>query len=178
MSILLIAATLALGSIGLAFVFLYRTLSTRQNPDLSVDRCLILSPETYRPMTRLLQEKDFRFLAAQPGFSPQLGRRFRATRRQVFRGYLRILRKDFGRAASVCWILMLRASEDRQDLAKILIRSHLMFALAVFAVEGRLLLHAAGVGTVDVRALLESLETMQSQVRLVLTPPRAATAIG
>jgi ribosomal protein L20 len=131
-------------------------------------------------MTRLLREKDFKFLAAQPGFSPQLGRRFRAARRQVFRSYLRILRKDFRRAASACWILMIRAADDRQDLAKILIRQHLMFALAVFAVEGRLLLHAVGVGTgtVDVRGLLESLETVQSQMRLVLTPPQAATALG
>jgi len=178
MGILVIAASLALGSMGLAFVFLYRTLLTRPSPDFSVDRYPTFSPETYRPMMRLLQEKDFRFLAAQPGFSPQLSRRFRAARRQIFRGYLRILRRDFSRAASVCWILMVRSTEDRQDLAKILIRQLLMFSFALFAVEGRLLLHLAGVGTVDVRALLDSLETMQSQVRLALAPPRVATATG
>src|SRR6266550_5377783 len=87
MGIFVIAASLELGSMGLAFVFLYRTLLTRPSPDFSVDRYPTFSPETYRPMMRLLQEKDFRFLAAQPGFSPQLSRRFRAARRQIFRGY-------------------------------------------------------------------------------------------
>src|SRR5690242_18336963 len=111
MGILVIAASLALGSIGLAFVFIYRTVWTRPNPDFSAVRYPTFSPEAYRPMMRLLQESDFRFLAAQPGFSPQLGRRFRAARRQIFRGYLRILRRDFSRAASVCWILMVRSTE-------------------------------------------------------------------
>ena len=87
-------------------------------------------------MARLLQKRDFSFLAAQPGFSPQLGRRFRSKRRQVFRGYLRTMRRDFGQAALVCWTLMIRATEDRHDLAKVLIRQHLMFTLGVFAVEG------------------------------------------
>src|SRR5258706_5030871 len=109
MNILLIAGlSLALGSIGLAFVFLYRTLSSREDLDISVDRCLALSPERYRPMARLLQEKDFHHLAAQSGFSADLGRRFRIERRRIFRNYLRILRRDFNRVALAFRILILR----------------------------------------------------------------------
>jgi hypothetical protein len=51
-----------------------------------------------------------------------------------------------------------------------------MFAVGMLAVEGRLLLHAAGLGTVDVSGLVASLETMQGQMRLMLTPPQAVTA--
>ena len=110
------------------------------------------------------------------GFSARLGRRFRSERRRVFRAYLRSLSMDFGRVSKACQILVIHAAEDRDDLAKGIIRARLLFAWGILAVEGRLLLHAAGVGTVDVRGLVESLETMQAQIQVLLTPPEAAMA--
>jgi hypothetical protein len=38
------------------------------------------------------------------------------------------------------------------------------------------MLHAAGLGPVDARSLVESLETMQAQMRMLLTPPQTVTA--
>jgi hypothetical protein len=83
---------------------------------------------------------------------------------------------DFGRVSKACQILVIHAAEDRGDLAKGIIRQRVLFTLGILAVEGRLLLHAVGVGTVDVRGLVESLETMQAQIQVLLTPPQAAMA--
>jgi hypothetical protein len=174
MNIFLIAALAALAPVFLALVILYRTLSTRQSSNVSMDELLVLPPGKYRPMERLLQEEDFRFLAAQPGFSPKLGRRFRTQRRRIFRGYLHNLSRDFGRVSQACQMLIVHSADDRGDLAYSLIRQRLLFAFGVLAVEGRLLLHTVGLGTVDVRGLVQSLESMQAQIQLLLTPPEAA----
>jgi hypothetical protein len=122
MNIFMIFAVLALVPIGLAVVFLFRTLASRQDSNVSADQLLTLSPERYRPMERLLQEEDFRFLSSQPGFSPRLGRRFRTERRRIFRGYLRNLSKDFSRVSLACQMLVVHAADDRGDLAKSLMR--------------------------------------------------------
>src|SRR3984893_9617067 len=172
----MIVALLALAPIGLAFVVLYRTLASRQNAEVPMDQSLALAPGKYRPMERLLQEEDFLFLSSQPGFSARLGRRFRTERRRVFRAYLRSLSMDFGRVSQACQMLVIHAAEDRGDLAKGIIRQPLLLALGIFAVEGCLMLHAAGVGTVDVNGVVESLEAMQAQIQMLLTPPQAAMA--
>jgi hypothetical protein len=46
-----------------------------------------LSTDRYRPMLRLLQEADFRFLCSQQGCTPQMARRLRRQRVHAFRGY-------------------------------------------------------------------------------------------
>ena len=129
-------------------------------------------------MERLLNDSDFRFLATQPGFSPQLGRRFRTQRRRIFRSYLRNLRKDFGAMSLAVQALILHAGEDRGDLAAALMRQRLVFMLGMLAIEARLLLHAFGVGAVDVGDMVESFEAMQAQIRLLMVPAQAAQALG
>ena len=175
MNNLVVAALLSLAPVALVLVLLYRKLSSQPDSEVAVDQCLVLSLEKYRPMERLLQEDDFRFLAAQPGFSPQLGRRFRTERRRIFRSYLRNLRRDFSRLSSAFRILIVHSVEDRGDLAKSLMRMRVMFAFGMLAVEGRLLMHAAGMGAVNVSGLVASLDTMQAQMRLMLTPPQTAS---
>ena len=174
MNITILAALLALAPIGLALVYFFRTLSSQTNPETALDQCLVLSLDKYRPMERLLLEDDFRFLALQSGFSAQLGRRFRSERRLIFRGYLTSLKRDFGRVSVALQTLIVHSAVDRGDLASALIRQRFMVALGMLAIEGRLLLHTAGVGTVDVHGLVESLETMQGQIRLLLTQPETA----
>ncbi len=173
MNTFLIAALLSLAPVGLALLFLYRTLALRQHGEPVFDQCLVLPPERYRLMERLLHESDFRFLATQPGFSPQMGRRFR----RIFRGYLRNLRKDFGRMSLALRALIVHAAEDRGDLAAALMRQRLLFMLGMLAIEARLLLHAVGVRMVDVGDMVESFETMQVQIRLLLAPAQAARAM-
>jgi len=176
MNIFLTGALLSLAPIGLLFLFLYRTLSLRRQGKISFDKCL-LPPEKYRVMERLLHESDFRFLAAQPGFSPQMGRRFRTQRRRIFRSYLRNLRKDFGVMSLAVQDLIVHSGEDRGDLATALMRQRLVFMLGMLAIEVRLVLHAVGWGAVDVGDMIESFQAMQAQIRLLLVPAEGAPAI-
>ena len=176
MNIYLVVAFSALVPIGLLFLLLYRTLSSRQSRDIAFGQYSEVPPNKYRPMERLLREEDFRFLAGQPGFSPKVGRRFRAERRRIFRGYLRHLRTDFRGMSQTVQALMVHASDDRRDLAIAVIRLRLLFAVGMLAIETRLLLHTVGVGTVDVSGLVESFETMQAQIRLLLATPQAAVS--
>jgi hypothetical protein len=178
MNTIVVVALLAFVPIGGALLFFFRTLSSRRNSDMSRSGSLVLSPGKYRPMERLLQQDDFRFLSTQPGYSPDMGRRFRVERRRIFRAYLRSLKRDFARISLALRTLILHSAEDRGDLAAAVVRQRLMFAAGMFAVEGRLLLHAAGVSSVevDVRGLVASLETMQDQMRALLSPPQTALA--
>jgi len=176
MNLFLIVALVALVPVGAALVLLVKTLSSQRNLDLSAEGGLVLSPGKYRPMARLLRADDFQFLAAQPGYSADLGRRFRPQRRQIFRAYLGSLKKDFTRVSLTFQTLIVHSAEDRGDLAAGLVRQRMLFAFAMLAVEGRLLLHAAGVNSVaiDVSGVVESLETMQAQMSMLLTPQTSA----
>jgi len=176
MNIYLMVSVLGLVPVCVALAMLYRRLATRPEVDFASDGLPVLAPGKYRPMERLLQEEDFRFLAAQRGYRPSLGRRLRTERRRIFRGYLRNLSRDFGKLSAACQMLMVHAAEDRPELAASLMKQRVFFGLGMLAVEGRLLLHAVGVGTVDVRDLVASLETMQSQIQILLAPPQAASA--
>ena len=64
---------------------------------------------------------------------------------------------------------MLYAQEDRPELAQLLLRQRALFTWAVLTVEFRLLLHAAGLGPVDVSGLVGALEGMRMNVG-ALTP--------
>jgi hypothetical protein len=178
MNVFLIGALVALVPAGVVLVLLFRTLSSQRNLDISVDGGLAPAPGKYLPMARLLKADDFSFLAAQPGYSSRLGKRFRTERRRIFRAYLESLKKDFTRVSLTFQTLIVHSAEDRGDLAAGLVRQRMLFAFAMLAIEGRLLLHAAGVNTltIDVSGMVESLETMQAQMSLLLTPPQASMA--
>ncbi len=172
MNIYIIAALLTLIPIGAVLVYLVRTLSSRQDSNWSLEESLVLPVTKYQPMERLLRKDDFEFLAGQPGYSPALGRRFRAERRRVFRGYLRSLRRDFSRVSLTFHTLIVHSAEDRGDLAAVLVRERLKFGFGMLAIECRLALHALGMDAVsiDVRGMVESVENMQAQMRLLLAP--------
>ncbi|MFB3827573.1 MAG: hypothetical protein ACE15B_12445 [Bryobacteraceae bacterium] len=161
--------------LGLAII-LAALLRKMMSPDkpASADWVERFSVERYRPMERLLDERDFVFLASQPGYEPSMKRRLRAARRKAFRGYLRGLRRDFGRLYGAVNLLLVHAPEDRPELAATLLKQRAMFQWGVMLVEGRLLLHACGIGAVDVRGLLGVLDSMRLEVRQLSTAGAAA----
>src|ERR1044071_6455020 len=55
------------------------------------------SIDKYRPMLRLLSERDFEYLSMQAGSTPEIARRLRSERRKIFRAYLWNLVRDFNR---------------------------------------------------------------------------------
>jgi len=149
-----------------AFVLLFRRVHARaEAAQTDLGWSSEFSITKYRPMERLFLEEDYDFLAAQPGFHPKIYGRLQAERRRVFRHYLRCLRKDFNRLSTAAKTLLLVAPQDRPDLARNILKQRMLFSWALWGVEVRLLLQTAGVGTVDVRGLVGTMESMREQLR-------------
>jgi hypothetical protein len=135
-----------------------------------------LSVDRYRPMMRLLDERDLEFLRSQPGFTPRMAARLRARRCHVFRGYLRHLSADFRRVCTAVKVLMLQSKRDRPDLAATLVRQQAMFAFGMAMVQVRLFLYRWDLCTVDVRALVNTFDVVRLELRNMLPAAVAAAA--
>ena len=127
-------------------------------------------------MERLLSEEDFRFLRTQAGYDPAVEKELRTQRRKVFRSYLRTLGQDFNRLHLALRLVVLHSPEDRPDLAAALIRQRLMFFVGLGSAHVRLTLHVLGVGTVDVRGLVSTLDTMRLDLQSFRIAPQASGA--
>ena len=175
MTIAILAAALFSLAAGLAFARVFRNLAApAENP--GGEWLEQLSLEKYRPMERLLDDADFRFLAAHPGYHAGMGRRLRTERRRVFRGYVRSLERDFGRICGGIQALMAASSEDRPDLAAALVKQRAMFAYGIVSLRVRLALDTVGWHSIDVRPLLGSLEMLRGELRQLAAAPAASMA--
>jgi hypothetical protein len=154
-----------LAVIGLALAYMLRSL---RNPatitECDFDWLSEFSTSKYRPMLRLLAEDDFKFLEAQEGYEPSIGKRLRTERLKIFRGYLRNLIRDYHRLHLAARLILVYAPEDRSDLAAQLVRCRVEFAINLAKLEFDLFLYSLGIGAVDVRALLGSLDSLQSRI--------------
>jgi len=177
MNLLVAASILACIVAGAGLVTLVRRIASPMvdlpaTPDwigeLSVDR--------YRPMLRMIDADEFRFLSAQPGVTPKEAGEMRRQRCQIFRGYLRSLSTDFNRVCAAIKILMLHANTDRPDLSQALLRSQFTFALGMALVHARLTLFSLGIGTVSISSLLQPLQNMQLELRTLMPATMAAAA--
>ena len=134
------------------------------------------SVSSYRPMERLLDEDDIRFLREQPGYEPGMERRLRADRQRIFRSYLRNLGRDFNRLHYALRLMVLHAPVDSPELAKALIKQKLVFLASLLGVYIRLELYRFGVAGVDVRGLISTLDTMQHDLRAMMSAPAMASS--
>jgi len=163
--------------VGAVLAFLFRRLiAGPKTLPVSVDWINDVSITRYRPMERLLSEEDYRFLASQPGFDKRMLRRIRSERRKVFRGYLACLNRDFSLVGAALRLMMTYSAQDRPDLAGILYKQQALFAFGTLAVEWRLVLHACGLGTVDVRGLVRAMEFMRLELRQMIPAESAGVA--
>jgi hypothetical protein len=151
---------IAASCMGFQLLLKVRLLGSRNGPATGVP-----AADRYRPMLRLLSDDDLAFLPA----SSQLRATLRARRRTLFRAYLRCLTRDYARLLAGVRYAMVQSGVDRPDLARALAKNRVLFAIAICKVEYRLALHAAGIGHVEIGALVEALEALRSQVS-VLTP--------
>lgn len=126
-----------------------------------------LSVERYRPMLRLLEPDELQKVGSEPGLTPEAISELRAERCRIFRQYLRSLRADFKRVCAALKMVMAQASQDRPDLASILVRSQARFALGCALLELRLALFVFGIGVVDVSPVLAVFEGLRTQLRAV-----------
>jgi hypothetical protein len=129
------------------------------------------SVSSYRPMERLLDEDDIAFLKSQPGFEPGMDQDLRSQRRKVFRMYLRNLGRDFNRLHYALRLTVLHSPQDNPELAKTLIKQKVLFFVGFLAVRIKLEAYALGVGTVDVRGLVATLDTMRTELNSMLASP-------
>jgi hypothetical protein len=164
-------------AVGAVLVFLFRRLiAGPKSLPVSVDWINDLSITRYRPMERLLSEEDYRFLASQVGFDKKMLRKIRSERRKVFRGYLAGLSRDFSLVGAALRLMMMYSAQDRPDLAGILYKQQALFAFGMLGVQWRLVLHACGLGTVDVRGLVRAMEFMRLELRQMIPAEGAAVA--
>ena len=162
MNLILFAASLVTLVLCVALLFLVRRLGRSVQPGLEGEWLARLSAERYRPMERLLDPAEEAFLAARADAG--MVRRFRAQRRRIFRRYLQSLDRDFGKICAAIRMVLAHSQQDRPELAMALVKQEAVFALALLAVRGRLLLHAAGIGTVDVRGLVTTMDAMRREL--------------
>ncbi len=163
--------------IGIGFALLFGKLASPGKVDEFPPDWLAEEPAAkYRPMERLLNDADFEFVASYTALPAKVSQRLRAERRRIFRVYLRLLRRDFGRIYTATKLLILYSDRDRPDLAAELMRQRMRFAYGMLLVECRLALHTVGVGTVDVRPLVAGVEAMRLQLQDFATPAPVPSA--
>ena len=134
-----------------------------------------LSVERYRPLLRLLNDKDLQFVCSHSNVTPKHVAHFRRERCRILRGYLRSLTADFTRIVAALKLVMTQASADRPDLAATLIRSQTTFAACMVLAHLQLLFYWFGIGAVDVAALMKVFERMRLELR-TLVPPAMGSA--
>lgn len=145
-----------------AFGLLFRTLVRRTRSTCDpLDWLDDFSAAAYRPMGRLLDNHDSVFLASQPGFQPSIARRLRRQRIGIFHSYLREMIRDFHRLLQMARFMTVYATQDAADFEAALWRIRWSFYRSVIAIEASVALNILGLGAVDARRVLRSLERMQ-----------------
>jgi hypothetical protein len=158
-----------------ALLLIRRFFSIESELPFDVDWIEDLTADRYGPMMRLLDEGDFNYLREQPGYTPQMGARFRAQRSRLFLAYLSWIKADFARLSTALKILTLQSKDDRPDLAAAVLRHRAAFAFGLAAVHVRVVFYQLGLCGVNVRAVLQPIEAMRLDLRS-LAPVSAAAA--
>ena len=92
----LVAGVIAIAA---SFALLIRLKIAQQDANVDLAAWLeLFSLDVYAPLDHLLcDERDFAFLAAQPGYRPEIARQLRREHRAIAREYLHSLTADFRR---------------------------------------------------------------------------------
>jgi hypothetical protein len=122
------------------------------------------SAARYEPMARLMSDDDLLFLKAQPGFRPEMGKKFSRERRRIFRLYLQELASDFHRLHAHARVVVSSLPADHAPLVGMLLRQQVRFWYEMTAVEMRLSLDLMGVGSIHARGLVEALSSMHMEI--------------
>jgi hypothetical protein len=158
---LLLAWVVTAGSLaGLLWVLTRMLLRRRGSARLDGDEAADFSLDRYQPMGRLMAEEDLVFLKSQPGYRPEMGRRWKRERRRIFRLYLAELKTDFRRLHAHARKLVAASEADSAALMEILMKQQVAFLMATTALEFRVALQRIGIGRVDVKPLLGLIEAM------------------
>jgi hypothetical protein len=145
--------------------FLIHRMATRLDPEVNCEGWLDqFSLDSYAPMSRLLDERDYVFLKKQPGYYPALAKRLRRERKKAFVGYLGLLIRDFNQLLRIGRLMQVGSRVDRPEFARALTRQQIRFYFAVCVVRCRVELAPFGL-EVEGRKLVDSLGSVFQQVR-------------
>jgi hypothetical protein len=166
MQVILMTAATGLALLGGAFCLVFarlitwhRIISAPDNPHSA------FSAARYREIQRLLNESDEKVISKQPGWNWLAQFKFRDGRVRIFHDYMRELFDDFNRICRAIRWLMSNSEAERSDLAGLIMKQHFVFALRLMATEVRLILYGLGWGSVELRVLIRSVDTMRSQLQ-------------
>lgn len=118
----------------------------------------------YEPMTRLMSDDDLLFLKAQPGFQPEIGKKFVRERRRIFRLYLQELAADFHRLHAHARVIVAGLPADHSPLVAMLLRQQVRFWYEITLIEARLSFDWMGLGSINARGLIDSLAAMHAEI--------------
>ena len=118
-----------------------------------------LSSDRYRPLLLMMNESDSQ--RSQAGFPRHAAMHERKRRCQILRGYLRCMNDDFGQVCLAIKLLMLNASDDRPDLATLLLRHQVAFVAGMVTAYVRLFLYRWGFYRVDVTGLIRTFDAVR-----------------
>ena len=172
-AVLVVAAIL-----GLSFALLFHKMASRFNASVSAGEWLVnFSVDCYAPMERLLDERDFIFLAQQPGYDPRIARQLRAERKEVFKGYLQRLVCDFNQLLRIAKLMVVYGSDDQGEFAKSLWRQQVIFYFGVAIIRCRLAMYPVVTGTCEVGKLIAALHDLRNNLHHV-APQMQQTAVS
>jgi hypothetical protein len=127
------------------------------------------SAASYAPMARLLDNRDYTFLAAQKGYAPAISRQLRRQRIRIFQTYLGGMIGDFERLMKVARVIAVFAHEDQTQFAAGWSSLRWQFYRSVIAVEAAVALHWLGLNTaVNAREPLASLQRLETRAQRLI----------
>jgi hypothetical protein len=129
------------------------------------------SPAYYEPMRQLLDPQDVDFLASQPGVGRDQISEFNRNRRKIFRMYLRELAADFRALHRQARELVAASPEKSGDLVEMLLRQQVRFWMGLVAIEMQLAMESAGLGAVNPKRLLETVDALHAAVTHATASP-------
>ncbi len=165
----ILVSSLVLGALGVLAVALVRRLGSSDSTlPVTAEWIEELSTDRYRPMVRLLDSADIKFLRSQPGFTSKMEARVRAQRCRIFRGYLNCLDSDFKRVCLALKLVLAHSAQDRPDLAAALVQQQLTFASGLLGAHFRLFLYRWGMCSVDVSSLVKIFDKMRLELQTLV----------
>ncbi|MEO8025728.1 MAG: hypothetical protein ABI823_04620 [Bryobacteraceae bacterium] len=173
MSSLALVFGLGLAPLAALAVLMYRLRSPIAVSEVTAEWLDSFSIDRYRPMERLLNEADFRFLESLPGYRKEIGARLRKERRVAFRRYLNRLTRDFHRLHAAARQAVAYSETDQSHLVPVLMRQRLQFAWLVTKIDFQLAFHGVGLGKVPVGNLVAAMDAMSRELRMAAVPTAA-----
>lgn len=141
-----------------------RIVRREQPPTCDADWLSQVPANRYRPMLRLLDGRDIALMRLQPGFTPDMAARMRRQRAQIFGRYLDSLQTDFRCLTHTIKLILIQSEEDRPELARMLVRIEILFALGMALIRLRLVLYRCNLMTVEASPLVRMFEYLRTKL--------------